>query len=143
MTIDTDNFKWHAPNRGGNPGKGSHTSGVYVSINKGGDNKPQLTIRLYSNTMKKMRWVCGDRLQVGIDVENFRIALRRVPSGGYLASASGSTKADRANNIGSSKTSVIKLRAQNDIYALIDSGIEISIDDVDDVDGVLIVNLAK
>lgn len=57
-----------------------------------GDQRLQGVITVYAQTMKALRWQCGDRVMVGTSHDKRDIFLKRVPTGGYSLSALGGDK---------------------------------------------------
>lgn len=139
-----DSFDWVVMNRKGKQGRRPDLdSGVYMNINSGGRGDNHLVIRIYTPAMKKMRWVCGDKIQVGFDPIGMRVAMRRVPSGGYTASPAGSTKQDRKANLGKSASATVKLRLDDDVKFMFSNPSTVHVDKCEDVDGVLIIQVAQ
>jgi len=129
----TNNFQWIAPSRSGNRGAGN-VKGARIAVYGNGKNTPQLSIVLYGDTMKQMRWVVGDRVEVGIDNCSGMLALRRVPQGGYALTALSIGKKDREKSLGTCVACVVK-----DLHECF-SKTSLAPNDCVDVDGVLILS---
>ena len=70
----------------------SSTSGnSYLAIHKGNkdkNSKPQLSITISEEDMEKNRWVIGDRVDVGFDSDNQKLAIiSRKPKGNFAISS--------------------------------------------------------
>jgi hypothetical protein len=87
------NINWITPKRSQNGG-GKPLSEYAFSFNnhKGGkaDRPMQGSIRVSQGTMKKLRWIAGDRVMVGCDESN--VYIKRVQAGGYALAPVGGTK---------------------------------------------------
>ncbi len=57
-----------------------------------GPQKLQGVITVYLDTMKALRWQCGDRVMIGTSPDKRDIFIKRVPQGGYSLSALGGDK---------------------------------------------------
>jgi hypothetical protein len=134
----TNNFQWIAPSRSGNRGAGN-VKGARIAVYGNGKNTPQLSIVLYGDTMKQMRWVVGDRVEVGIDNCSGMLALRRVPQGGYALTALSIGKKDREKSLGTCVACVVKVTAPQDLNECF-SKTPLAPNDCVDVDGVLILS---
>ena len=134
----TNNFQWIAPSRSGNRGAGN-VKGARIAVYGNGKNTPQLSIVLYGDTMKQMRWVVGDRVEVGIDNCSGMLALRRVPQGGYALTALSIGKKDREKSLGTCVACVVKVTAPQDMHECF-SKTSLAPNDCVDVDGVLILS---
>lgn len=80
-------------------------------------------------------------MKVGFDETGMRIAIQRVPTGGFAASPSGSTKKDRKDNIGKHAASYIKMSLPADMAGVIGDTIYIDEENCEDQNGCLIVSL--
>jgi len=132
-------FEWITPSRSGNGSKSS-AAGARIVIYGIGGNRPQLLIVLYPDTMKLMRWVVGDRLDVGIDNARGLVALRRVPVNGYALGAMSVGKADREKTIGTNVASTVKVPAPAGLNACF-SRVSLNPDDCAEVDGILVLSV--
>ena len=134
-------FTWIEPKRGGNNVGGNKGTGVSFNIYKSGKNKPQLSIRIYKDVMKKMRWVAGDRVQVGFDDTKEAVAIRRVPVGGYSASPTVTGIVERKKLIGTTTNVVVKMTCPDGIIDCAHSPVFITSDQAIDQDGILIFSI--
>jgi len=134
----TNNFQWIVPSRSGNRGAGN-AKGARIAVYDNGKNTAQLSIALYGDTMKQMRWVVGDRVEVGIDNYSGMLALRRVPKGGYALTALSVGKKDREKSIGTCVACVVKVTAPQDLHECF-SKTSLAPNDCAEVDGVLILS---
>jgi hypothetical protein len=135
------NFQWKEPIRGGQSGKHIGRDSIYISMAGSGRGDRQLSIRIYEGVMEKMRWVCGDRVSVGYDSKAKKIAIKRIPSGGYKLSASTANKKDRIDSVGKSVKSIVKMAAAGFIDDLKIEPVSVMHDQCLDVDGMLIIPL--
>lgn len=141
MTVDQFNFQWKTPASSGKL-RGHHKKdSVCISTTKTGRGDKQITIRIYEGVMEEMRWVCGDRVSFGYDLQSKKIAIKRVPVGGYKLSPSASGKKDRLDSIGKHKRCVVKLTADDAIHKLIIEPISVVFENCLDIDGMLVIPL--
>ena len=140
MTKDKFNFQWVSPSRGGS--RDYSENSIRVSINKSGKEKHQIAIRINSAVMRAQRWVCGDRISVGFDLERNAIAVKRTPSKGYSLSAIGVEKEERDKVIGTHASCVVKLAAPQKLIEIVNQPLVIDFDACIDRDGLLIIPLA-
>jgi len=84
-------------------GRGSHrcvhADRITVSLAKAGGNRTSLAIGVSEETMKKVRWVIGDRVTMDLDIEEHIVTIRRVVSTSdeaswKLSNRNGGKKAD-------------------------------------------------
>lgn len=103
------NINWVQPGHTGRRTSGSQKLAFLVRNYKGGsvgDKRLQGVITIYAQTMKELRWQCGDRVMVGTSPDRRDIFLKRVPTGGYSLSALGGDK--RKNKTGQALACSIK-----------------------------------
>ena len=136
--TNINDFQWIVPSRSGNGGAGN-SKGARIAVYRSGNAAAQLSIALYADTMKKMRWVVGDRVDVGIDNYSGMLALRRVPQEGYSLTALSIGKKDREKSIGTCVACVVKVKAPQDLHGCF-SKTSLAPNDCVDVDGVLILS---
>jgi hypothetical protein len=139
MTKDNFNFEWASPNHGGSRACGDNS--IRVSINKGGNKKYQIAIRINIGVMRAQRWVCGDKISVGFDLERNAIAVKRTPNKGYSLSATSVTKEQRDQVIGTHAPCVVKLTAPQALVEIITDSLVIGFDECIERDGLLIIPL--
>ena len=78
----------------------SHAGALSYSLNNSGADKKsgaprkQFVVRLSMALMKEMRWVVGDRVQLGYDQESNSFVLKRDPDGYSLSAHSARKNAD-------------------------------------------------
>jgi hypothetical protein len=130
-------FNWVKPSRGGG-GYGGNAEGARIAIYAAGKHRPQLSIALYGDTMKSMRWVIGDRVEVGFGVASKCIAIRRVPSGGFALTALFTPKDRRENAMGKSLSAVVKLTAPNELLRAFHGKTNVPPEGLAEVDGILV-----
>lgn len=85
-------INWITPMRGGNPNASGAKANYafYMANQRSGiknKNAVQGGIRVSANTMKKLRWISGDRVLIGQD--NTHVYIKRVQAGGYSLSPIG------------------------------------------------------
>lgn len=136
-----NSFKWIEPTRSW----AGRAAGVGVRITVSTESKggPRLGVTIYADTMKKMRWVVGDRVLLGFDPEQECIALRRVPSGGYAIGAQFTAKGDRLKAVGTAVNSVVKMGAPPDFVNFFHGKIDVATDDCVEVDGMLLLSISN
>jgi hypothetical protein len=87
---------WTQPKHQGRPA--GYVGAISYSLNKSGistktkQQQFQFVVRISAQLMKEMRWVIGDRVQLGYDTENKQFILKRDASGYALTSLSGREK---------------------------------------------------
>jgi len=93
-------INWITPTRGGHGGGRSLGSETYAFLlgmygcgrGKDAPVQRQGSITVAEKVRKELRWQIGDRVRVGVSANGQDLYLRRIPTGGYALSASGSRK---------------------------------------------------
>lgn len=129
-------FNWIESKSGGRGGRKGE--GARVAIYKSGTYSNQLSVTLYEDTMKSIRWVAGDRVQVGFDLNTKCIALKRVPKNGYALTPTSVTGSKREKLIGKPATCVVKVSAPQDFEQVFNGPAEVSPDELIEIDGMLV-----
>lgn len=131
------NFQWIVPTytRRGPTGK----KGIRLSISKAGQGREQLVIAIYEDVMRKMRWVIGDRVEVGLDLDAGCLGLRRVPTGGYALSGKGGDKEKSQKLIGTPSKCVTRFTAPEELIPVFQPSVVIPPENLTEEDGLLVV----
>ncbi len=108
--TDVD-IKWVTPSRG-RSGSVWRRDDLWLRVSSGqapsqGHRTRQVTITIYTDMMRALRLVAGDRIRVGFTSDD-DLAMRRVVSGGYMLTPAVSKRSERQAVLGSPKTSVLK-----------------------------------
>jgi hypothetical protein len=117
---------------------------IGVTSAKGG--RKQGSVTLYEPVMKKMGWVAGDRVRIGVDLAGRRIALQRCLSGGYALSPCPNKDFDSTKDlIGKMVRSRTKFKVEDgdDFAALANESVNIFMDDCVFDDGAVIFTIGK
>jgi len=84
--------------------------GVRLRVTSAKEDRLQGAVTVYETMMKKMNWVAGDRVRIGVDLDGRRLAIQRCISGGYALSASPKPNASSRELIGESVNATAKFK---------------------------------
>ena len=96
------------------------TTGVMISISSEGAQRKGIRVRIGVDAMQKMRWIAGDRVQIGFDRDHRLIKIVRVNKDGYLLTAQTSSARKKGKTHGVSCNFRMLLdRIPEDVSALL------------------------
>lgn len=84
--------------------------GVRLRVTPSRAGAPQGAITVYESIMKKMNWVAGDYVRIGVDMDGGRLAIQRCISGGYALSANPKGNVSSQELKGKSVNCTVKFR---------------------------------
>ena len=104
--LDLNSVEWISA---GGKARGSRDVGAafWVSFANSKGSPYSVSITVYANEMKRLRWLCGDRVEVGIT--DTHIILKRTSDGRGRALVAASTSSNKASQKGSAVTCNLQL----------------------------------
>ena len=127
-------FTWIKPTRSHS---GAVGTGARIAIYKS-NNRPHLSISIYEDTMKRMRWQTGDRVEIGFDLEEMKIGLCRVTEGGYALTPLTSPKKGDKRKTGQTISAIAKVVAPDELQKILTSKVNVSPSSISEDAGVLV-----
>ena len=110
------NFKWIEKSTTGTVRvvNTKEITGVRLRVTTANEDRRQGAVTVYETAMRKMNWVAGDRVRIGVDAENGKVAIQRCISGGYALSAAPQGERSSRDMIGESVNSTAKFKIDED-----------------------------
>jgi hypothetical protein len=130
-------FVWLSAPHGARASQEGKAARVALYPATGSKKSSSLSITLYTEVMKQLRWVVGDRVEVGFDVESRCFGVRRVPKGGHALSGLSTAKEERNKIVGQSCAAVVRVSVPEDLTKVFSDRYDLGIADITEVDGVL------